>query len=120
MDADHVWTPVVTATDCTPCPGCGDAVCPRCGDHFAECPCPGPHQDDQFYYRQRDGRLEAISRDAEIDDEADVFPGDDFEGPESDDEDSDFEESLLDRIEPGDWDDGFEPADPYFDMGGEG
>jgi hypothetical protein len=117
MDADHEWIPVVFAADCQPCPGCGDPQCPRCQSHYADCPCPGPHQTDLFYYRSvmtaEGQQLQAIPRDAELDRDEDREPDDqeelrredDYEGPEPDNEDPD-EESLFDRIEPADWDDG--------------
>ncbi len=107
MDADHEWIPVVSAGDCRPCPCCGEPKCPTCGDHYAECPCPGPGQDDAFYYRTRNGRLEAIPRDAELRDDDEFEPAADFadepdDSAEPDDqaEDDDaYQESLFDRIE---------------------
>lgn len=113
MDADHEWTTAVFAADCQPCPCCGEALCPRCHDHYAECPCPGPHQDDTFYYRQIGGELRAIPRDSELDPDDEREPDDqaepdlevelraedDYEGPEPDDEDDGYDESVFDRIE---------------------
>lgn len=107
MDADHEWTPVVLAAECPPCGCCGEALCPRCGDHYAECPCPGPHQDDAFYYRTRHGKLEAIPRDPELRDDDEFEPAaefadepDDSAEPDDQGEDDDaYQESLFDRIE---------------------
>jgi DNA (cytosine-5)-methyltransferase 1 len=33
--------------------------CPECGIDYSECGCPGPTQDDEYEYRERDGVLEA-------------------------------------------------------------
>lgn len=38
--------PVVCADDCVECEACGELVCPRCEDHYADCACPGPHSTD--------------------------------------------------------------------------
>ena len=32
----------VYAADCDPCEYCGELICPECGDHYGDCPCPGP------------------------------------------------------------------------------
>lgn len=46
------WKPVVFAADCDE-----DGNCPVCGDiDYAECPCPGPTEDD-VEYRELDGAL---------------------------------------------------------------
>lgn len=52
------WVKVVFAMDCAP-EGRDDGVliCPACAIDYAECPCPGPHQDDEFEYEERDGVL---------------------------------------------------------------
>lgn len=42
---DHRWRPVVFACECDP--DTGD--CPRCGVDYADCPCPGPTQDNYQY-----------------------------------------------------------------------
>jgi hypothetical protein len=34
------------ATDCQPCRGCGEPFCSDCSDHFADCLCIGPTQDE--------------------------------------------------------------------------
>lgn len=39
--------PVVFASDCEPCPDCGEPICPKCKDHYAECACPGPHSEEK-------------------------------------------------------------------------
>ena len=52
------WRPVITAGDCEPCDCCGELACPVCADHYADCDCPGPSQDDEFDYRvDRHGTL---------------------------------------------------------------
>ncbi len=45
MDID-LTRPVIYAADCAPCELCGEPVCPRCLEHYAECPCPGPDSSD--------------------------------------------------------------------------
>lgn len=42
--------PVRFASDCDPCECCDEPWCPSCGDHFADCECPGPTQDDEYDY----------------------------------------------------------------------
>ena len=37
--------PVVFAHDCEPCEMCGEPVCAKCNDHYADCECPGPHSE---------------------------------------------------------------------------
>lgn len=49
------WQRVVFSAECDE-----DGSCPVCGDvDFGECPCPGPTQEDEFEYRERDGQLQA-------------------------------------------------------------
>jgi len=56
------WVKVVEAGDCIyhawdidhECP-----TCPQCGQDYAECSCPGPHQDDIFDYKEINGDLYA-------------------------------------------------------------
>jgi len=50
------WQLVVYADDCEPCDMCGEPVCPFCEEHYAECDCPGPTQDDEYEYRTLHGR----------------------------------------------------------------
>lgn len=52
------WKRVVCAADCTPCPDCGEPVCPKCAEHYADCECPGPTMDDHEY-REHNGVLQA-------------------------------------------------------------
>lgn len=50
------WVRVVFASDCIDEYGDGEVlVCPHCGTNYADCPCPGPHQDDEFEYEEREG-----------------------------------------------------------------
>lgn len=48
------WQRVIFAADCEP-----DGMCPVCEDDYADCPCPGPTQDDEYEYRDHDGVLQA-------------------------------------------------------------
>lgn len=51
---------VVFAGDCVAiCENCGELVCPVCDDHYADCDCPGPMQDDLYDYTEVDGVLYA-------------------------------------------------------------
>jgi hypothetical protein len=48
------WRKVVFAADCVDEFGDGEVlICPRCGVSYADCPCPGPHQEDEFEYEER-------------------------------------------------------------------
>lgn len=53
------WQLVIHADECAPCELCGSPVCPECGEHYADCPCPGPTQDDAYEYRWIDGVMYA-------------------------------------------------------------
>lgn len=33
------------ASDCRPCEACGEPVCPEHDEHYADCPCRGPHSE---------------------------------------------------------------------------
>ncbi len=44
--ADRLDDAIVWAADCKPCPCCDDVICWKCGGHYADCPCPGPHSND--------------------------------------------------------------------------
>lgn len=48
------WQPVLLAAACPPCDCCGEPFCITCRQHYADCPCPGPHQ-DEFEYREIGG-----------------------------------------------------------------
>lgn len=56
------WIKVVFASDCIydkwdtdhECP-----TCPVCRKDYADCPCPGPTQDDLYDYREIDGVMYA-------------------------------------------------------------
>lgn len=43
------WKKVVFADECKQCDMCDDLICYLCGDHYAECDCPGPTQDGIEY-----------------------------------------------------------------------
>lgn len=53
------WKKVVFASDCKLCELCGEPVCEVCQEHYADCSCPGPTQDDEYEYREMDGILYA-------------------------------------------------------------
>jgi hypothetical protein len=53
------WTPVVFADDCMDCEMCGEPACGKCHEHYAECACPGPMQEDIYDYKEIDGVLMA-------------------------------------------------------------
>lgn len=59
MTGEIKWVRVVFADDCKPCPSCGEPVCHVCDDHYADCSCPGPTQDDAYEYREAAGGLVA-------------------------------------------------------------
>ena len=50
------WKPVVFAADCEGDPESDELSCPVCGGCYADCPCPGPTQEDDFEYSE-DGLL---------------------------------------------------------------
>lgn len=57
------WVRVVYASDCTDADINGEVlICPNCHTDYAECPCPGPHQDDEYDYVYRGGILYARRR----------------------------------------------------------
>lgn len=52
------WVPVVFASECLDLFGGGEIlICPICEIEYADCPCPGPHQDDEFEYQEAGDRL---------------------------------------------------------------
>lgn len=53
------WKKVVMACECPACEMCGEPVCLVCQDHYADCECPGPHQDDEYEYHILNGVLYA-------------------------------------------------------------
>ena len=53
---------VTFAGDCPPCPHCGEPWCERCGQHYAECACPGPTQEDEWDYIELCGVLYGVRR----------------------------------------------------------
>ena len=50
------WIPVRYAHECEVCEMCEEPWCPTCNEHYAECDCPGPHQDDEFEYETINGK----------------------------------------------------------------
>lgn len=53
---------VAFAADMLECECCGEPFCPECNDHYADCTCPGPMQDELFY-KTVDGVLFASEAD---------------------------------------------------------
>lgn len=57
------WTKVRTAADCTECAFCEEPFCEICNDHYADCNCIGPSQEEEFDYKtDSEGVLWAIKR----------------------------------------------------------
>ncbi len=48
IKAEDGWRPVQFADDCPPCELCGEPFCDLCLEHYADCECVGPHQEDDF------------------------------------------------------------------------
>lgn len=44
------WKRVKLAAECYPCEACDEPVCNTCGEHYVDCDCPGPSQDDLYEY----------------------------------------------------------------------
>lgn len=38
--------PVIFADECSTCQMCGEPMCPRCDNHYADCGCPGPASEE--------------------------------------------------------------------------
>lgn len=45
-DSSGLDDAIVFTSDCQPCELCGEPICPRCNEHYAECPCPGPNSNN--------------------------------------------------------------------------
>jgi hypothetical protein len=43
------FSKVVFADQCHPCDFCEDLICSVCGDHYSECDCIGPTEDNVEY-----------------------------------------------------------------------
>lgn len=39
--------PIKFASDCPPCPMCGEPWCTDCNMHYADCECPGPNSEEE-------------------------------------------------------------------------
>jgi len=59
---NNEWIPVKFAHDCVECKTCGEPWCKEHQLHYADCPCPGPHQEDEFEYKTIDKKLFARER----------------------------------------------------------
>ena len=53
---------VVYASDLPSCEICEEAWCEEHGEHYFECSCVGPHQDDVYDYEEVDGILYAVEK----------------------------------------------------------
>jgi hypothetical protein len=53
---------IVFASDCKPCPDCGEPFCLECQQHYADCKCPGPSnaEDDGWKLVEENGTLYGI------------------------------------------------------------
>ena len=58
MKADNDWKRVVFASECKPCGMCREPICRYCYEHYADCDCPGPTQ-DEYEYKEVKGRMYA-------------------------------------------------------------
>ena len=56
MEGDNTWRKVICAADCPLCDCCEEPFCEICQDHYAECECPGPTQ-DEIVYKEFNGVL---------------------------------------------------------------
>ena len=62
---ERPWQKVVLADECTcdldcnECEFCEELRCPVCGGRYADCPCPGPTQDDLYEYDEFDRMMYA-------------------------------------------------------------
>lgn len=60
MGAVMEWERVVFADELDECPGCGEPWCEKHRQHYADCACIGPHEDeDEIEFREVDGVLQA-------------------------------------------------------------
>jgi len=48
---DNPWRPVVLAGDSFVCAVCEELICVVCEEHHTDCDCPGPHQEDEYEYK---------------------------------------------------------------------
>ena len=53
---------IVFASDCKPCPDCGEPFCVVCKQHYSDCECPGPSnaEDDGWKLVEENGILYGI------------------------------------------------------------
>ena len=52
------------ASDCDPCELCGEPWCEEHGEHYSECGCVGPTQDDEYDYEEEGDKLYAVKKSA--------------------------------------------------------
>jgi len=56
LEGKYIWKLVVHADECKSCDMCEEPVCYICDEHYADCECPGPTQ-DEVEYKEFDGVL---------------------------------------------------------------
>ena len=64
------WVKVLHAHECGICDMCGEPLCRSCDEHYADCPCPGPHQEDEYDYEDREDGLYARKLERKLTDAA--------------------------------------------------
>ena len=50
------------ASDMSRCSGCEEPWCDEHGEHYGECSCVGPHQDDSYDYEYDGDKLYAVEK----------------------------------------------------------
>jgi len=50
------------ASDMSKCSGCEEPWCEEHGEHYGECSCVGPHQDDSYDYEYDGDKLYAVEK----------------------------------------------------------
>ena len=62
MSPAHDKVRIKFADECPPCPCCGEPFCSEHQEHYAECPCVGPHRAEELGYRivEEDGVLYGV------------------------------------------------------------
>jgi site-specific DNA-cytosine methylase len=50
--SNFIWRDVVYASDCEECPGCGEPVCNPHNEHYSDCKCIGPGEEDDVVFSE--------------------------------------------------------------------
>ena len=58
------WQKVVFAGELEDCEACEEKWCGQCNEHYFECGCPGPSQEDEYDYEEREDGLYAKPKEA--------------------------------------------------------